>query len=193
VVNSVMPDMESTVDLLDRYRAGDTEALDRLVARLTPSLRRWAHGRLPPYARGMEDTQDLVQESVIRAVRAAGTFQPRHHGALQAYLRQAVMNRIRDMVRRTQRPVAAADLPEDVRSDVDASPLDQIIGREALERYESALSRLSSKDRNAIVARLELQMSYKEVATYLGLREPSSARMAVARALVRLTDEMSSK
>jgi DNA-directed RNA polymerase specialized sigma24 family protein len=103
------------------------------------------------------------------------------------------MNRIRDMVRRTQRPVAAADLPEDVRSDVDASPLDQIIGREALERYESALSRLSSKDRNAIVARLELQMSYKEVATYLGLREPSSARMAVARALVRLTDEMSSK
>ena len=37
------------------------------------------------------------------------------------------------------------------------SPLDQVIGREALERYESALARLTIGEREAIIARVELE------------------------------------
>ena len=38
---------DSSVDLLLKAQAGDNEALDRLLARYLPRLRRWASGRLP--------------------------------------------------------------------------------------------------------------------------------------------------
>ena len=40
---------------------------------------------------------------MFRTLRNLKTFEYRHEGALQAYLRQAVMNRIRDEIRRNQR------------------------------------------------------------------------------------------
>ena len=69
------------------------------------------------------DTDDLVQETVIRAVKRLDAFEPRHDGALQAYLRQAVMNRIRDEVRRAVRSPAETGL-DDRQTDGGASPLD---------------------------------------------------------------------
>src|SRR5262245_38106238 len=94
---------DSTVDLLGRARAGDAEAIERLVQRVMPNLRRWAHGRLPQYARTATDTADLVQESLIAAVGNLNRFDLRHESALYAYLRQTVVNRIRDQVRCVQR------------------------------------------------------------------------------------------
>jgi hypothetical protein len=38
---------EPTLTLLQRLRAGDAAARERLVARYLPRLTRWAHGRLP--------------------------------------------------------------------------------------------------------------------------------------------------
>src|SRR4051794_16651827 len=90
---------ESSINLLDRARAGDDAALNALVARYLPRLRRWASGRLPQWARDMADTQDLVQETVLQTFRRIEGFEYRGDGALQAYLRQAVMNRIRDELR----------------------------------------------------------------------------------------------
>src|SRR6476646_5292491 len=83
-------DAEATVDLLNRVKQGDEDALGRLLERCIPALRRWAHGRMPRSARGMLDTSDLVQDAVLGAMRRLDTFEPRHQGALQAYLRQAV-------------------------------------------------------------------------------------------------------
>src|SRR5438874_8431625 len=88
---------ETTVDLLNRVKQGDTGALDRLLERCMPALLRWAHGRLPPSARGMLETVDLVQDAAIATMRRLDTFEVRHQGALQAYLREAVMNRIKDL------------------------------------------------------------------------------------------------
>ena len=94
--------LDSTFALVERVKGGDREALDRLFTRFMPSLRRWASGRLPRWSRDLMDTDDLVQETVIRAVKRIDHFESRHEGALQAYLRQAIVNRIRDEVRRTQ-------------------------------------------------------------------------------------------
>ncbi len=93
-------EIESTFRLLDRFKAGDREALERLYARYLPRLRRWASGRLPQWARDLADTQDLVQETLLQTFNKMGAFEPQHEGAFQAYLRQAVMNRIRDEIRR---------------------------------------------------------------------------------------------
>jgi len=56
-------DVESTLRLIERARAGDQEPLDRLFARHSAPLRRWATGRLPKWAREVADTDDLVQET----------------------------------------------------------------------------------------------------------------------------------
>ncbi len=97
---SVQGGMDTTFDLVERAKAGDRESLDRLFARFLPSLRRWASGRLPRWTRDLMDTDDLVQETVVRAINRIDQFESRHEGALQAYLRQAVLNRIRDEARR---------------------------------------------------------------------------------------------
>src|SRR5258708_8695110 len=140
--------LDTTFDLVERAKSGDDEALNRLFARFLPSLRRWASGRLPRWTRDLMDTDDLVQETVIRAVKRIDQFESRHEGALQAYLRQAILNRIRDEVRRTKRSPVATPL-DDNASDQGASPLETAIGAEALARYESALGRLRPEEREA--------------------------------------------
>jgi RNA polymerase sigma-70 factor, ECF subfamily len=182
--------LDRTVDLVSRAKAGDAEALEQLCARFLPSLRRWASGRLPRHARGLMDTDDLVQETVVRAVKRLDAFEPRHEGALQAYLRQAVINRIRDEVRRAGRSPVPTEL-DDRHPDATASPLDIAIGHEAVTRYEVALSRLRPEEREAIVVRIEMDRSYQDVANALGKPSADAARMAVSRALLRLAEEMS--
>jgi len=61
-------DLTSTIELLDRYKHGDDEAVNLLVERSLPPLKRWARGRLPDWARSPAETQDLVQDAVIRAI-----------------------------------------------------------------------------------------------------------------------------
>src|SRR5262245_10897335 len=184
------PRLDSTVELVERAKSGDRDALDRLFSRFLPSLRRWASGRLPRWTRGLMDTDDVVQETVIRAVKRIDVFESRHEGALQAYLRQAIMNRIRDEVRRTKRSPASTAL-DDNQADLTTSPLDAAIGQEAVARYEAALARLRPEDRAAVVARIEMNGTYQDVAVALGKPSPDAARMAVSRALLRLAEEMS--
>lgn len=177
------------MELLERAKAGDATALDTLLARHLPRLRRWATGRLPRWARDIADTQDLVQETLLQTFKRIDRFEVRGEGALAAYLRQAVLNRIRDEYRRAGRKPAAAPL-ESQMPDAGASPLEHAIGHETLERYETALARLRDEDRQAIVGRIELSCTYEELATLLAKPSPNAARMAVERALVRLAAEM---
>ena len=56
---------ESTVELLEKVKRGDHGALEVLLERHLPRLRRWASGRLPRHFRDGSDTEDLVQETNI--------------------------------------------------------------------------------------------------------------------------------
>jgi RNA polymerase sigma-70 factor (ECF subfamily) len=181
--------LETSLELLQRVRAGDRAALERLCALHLPAMTRWASGRLPRWARDLLNTDDLVQETLFKTLQALGHFQPRHDGALQAYLRQAVHNRIQDEVRRVHRRPLRSELDETEIASA-PSPLEEAVGRETLQRYEEALARLKSEDREAIVARVELGLSYREVAASLGKPSEAAAQMAVSRALVRLAKEM---
>lgn len=184
-VDALLSD-EPTIELILKARAGDRGAVEALLQRCLPPLKRWAHGKLPPAARGYLDTGDLVQEAALHAVRKLDSFEPRHVGAMQAYLRQSVINRIRDEVRRVGRHPAPVELPEDLESDR-TSPLEFAIRSETYERYREALTKLKPRDREMIVARIEVQWSIAEIAQRFGLRTVEAARMAVTRALRRIT------
>jgi RNA polymerase sigma-70 factor, ECF subfamily len=180
---------EPTLELVVRARAGDRGAVEAILQRCLPALKRWAHGRLPVVARGAIDTGDLVQDAAMHALRRLDTFEPRHVGAMQAYLRQSVINQIRDEVRRVNRRPMAVELPEDLTSD-ETSPLDASIEAESYTRYRDALVQLRPRDRELIVARVEVQWSLKDIASRFGLASVDAARMAVSRALRRLRTEM---
>jgi RNA polymerase sigma factor (sigma-70 family) len=191
--SAAMPDANSswnsTLSLLTRAKAGDQDALDDLFARYLPLLSRWARGRLPLWVRDASDTQDLVQETLLQTFKKIEGFEHRGEGAFQAYLRQAVMNRIRDCMRKAHRRPEREELDEQA-PDTALSPLEAAIGSEALEQYDAALERLDDDDRELVVARVELGLSYAEVAAATGKPTPNAARMAVSRALVKLAQEI---
>jgi RNA polymerase sigma factor (sigma-70 family) len=179
----------SSIELLVRIKGGDDQALEALCARYLPRIKRWAHGRLPASSRGMLDTEDLAQEILTRALGHVQTFEPRHDGAFQGYVRKMLMNRVNDEARKGKRRPAAAPL-EDQHQASEPSPLEIAIGREALARYDAALGRLKPLDRDLVIARLELGFSAAEIAAEFGKNTDAAAQMAVSRALVRLAKEM---
>jgi RNA polymerase sigma-70 factor (ECF subfamily) len=181
--------LDETQALIRRANAGDKAAADRLFARYAPALHRWTRGRLPRWARDIADTHDIVQDALLQTFRHLDGFEYRGEGALHAYLRQTVMNRIREELRRRQRRGEREDLDPMLEAE-GPSPLEVAIGRETLDRYEEALARLTVDDREAIIARVELGLSHHEIAEALGKPSDDAARMAVARALVRLVKEM---
>ena len=180
------PDLESTAILLQRIRAGDIGARERLCARYLPMLKRWAHGRLPPGARELAETDDLVQVTLVRALEHVKEFEPRREGAFLAYLWRILLNAIRDEVRRHARRPRAEELDRDLSDSV----LDQVIGRETMARYEVALTRLREEPREAVILRIEFGFTYDQIAEALGKPSAEAARKTVVRALAQLADTL---
>ncbi len=99
------------------------------------------------------------------------------------------MNRIRDQFRKSARSPSSTGLPSELQ-DEGTSPFEAAVGSQLLGAYDAALDRLDASDREAIIARIELGLTYAELAEVIGKPTPDAARMAVARALVRLAEEM---
>ena len=181
----------TSLRLLLRARSGDRDALEQLFERLVPSLKRWATGRLPRWARDGVDTGDMVQEALANTLRRLPEFAPRRQKALQAYLRQAIRNRIRDELRRHDRRAPLVRI-DNLELAAPGSLMDETIERDNLARYQEGLGRLAEPDRELIVARLELGYSYAQMALATGRPSEDAARMALKRALVKLAEEMAS-
>lgn len=182
-------DLETTQDLVGRVRQGDAVARDLLMRRYLPILRRWAHGRLPPAARDLNDTADMVQVALMRAFQHLPAFEARGPGAFFGYLRHVMTNLLRDEARRAVRRPLHGELPEDLGQS-GTSPLREVITVETLQAYEAALQTLGEEEREMVVMRVELGLSHEEIAELSGSPSANAARMRVARALARLAQAM---
>jgi RNA polymerase sigma factor (sigma-70 family) len=183
------PNPGSSVDLLIKAQAGDAEALNGLLSRYLPRLRRWASGRLPGGLRSMLDTGDLVQDAMINALRNLSALEIRTDASLLIYLRRAVQNRIIDLYRRSGRRPGREELSDDIAGH-GPSPLALAISAETVEWYERALANLTDEEQDVIFMSLELGFGPKEIAEHLGKPSADAARMAVNRAVDRLAAEM---
>jgi len=177
--------------LLARARQGSPSAVGALFTRYSSWLRRWTHGRLPRWVRGAVDTSDLVQDSLHHTFSRLPEFEHEHAGALRAYLRRAVVNRIRDEMRRAAFRLSTIAPDDPVRhSDEATAQFRQLVDDEAWGRYLQGLKRLNARDRRLLVGRAELGYSYRQLAFTERLPSPEAARKAVGRALVRLLGAM---
>lgn len=181
--------LESTAVLLDQARAGSDAARETLAARYYAILSRFAHGRLPSSARGMLETGDLVQISVVRALEHLDRFEPQREGAFLAYLRRIVINQIRDQIRSAARRPAQVSVSQTLPGS-EKSPLEELVGRESLELFEKALAQLPARDREAVMLRVEFGFSHEEIAQALRIRTANAARMCVSRAIAALAAKM---
>ena len=185
------PDSPGSSDLLRRARAGDRSALHVLFERIFPWLRKRARGRLPTWARGLIDTGDLVQDVLLHVFRRITRLESTSSVAFRAYLRRAVDHRIQDEMRRVGRRDTAGGLEEkDIPASAGLSPLQELIDGEDWGRYLRALGRLKPRERRLIVGRAELGYSFKQLALVDDRASPDAARIALQRALVRLSREM---
>jgi RNA polymerase sigma-70 factor (ECF subfamily) len=184
------PSTETTLWLLDRARNGDARALGRLCERVLPAVRQWARGQVPREARGALDTDDLVQDTLLRTLDHVSRLETERQRGLYMYLRQALRNRIRDELRRVQRrPGAAGPVPSAV-PEPSPGPLERAIGRQRLDRYEAALGLLDAEEQAMVVARIEFGLGWREIADVSGKASEDAARMAVGRALARIAAEL---
>lgn len=173
--------------LLGRARCGDANALAVLLHDQLPVLRRWARGRLPRWVRAAADTSDVVQDAILRTLARLDVFQPRSRRALAAYLQAAVRNRIADEHRRAARWICS-EATDAIRSSA-RTPLEAALDSETRRHYQAALGTLSRRDRELVVAHLELEYSHAQLACMIG-RSPNAARMALTRAMARLAERM---
>lgn len=188
-MNSEHGDFLKTQDLVRSAKQGHRDALEALLTRYRPRLARWAAGRLPVSARSLLDTGDLVQETLMRAVENIGLIEAKGPGGFEAYVRHAVLNRIRDQVRWARRRAGSEPASENL-VDRAPSPLEDAIGADVIHRYEEAMELLSEEERQILHLRIELDLGYDEIAHMLGRPSADATRMAIQRALHKLASTM---
>jgi RNA polymerase sigma-70 factor, ECF subfamily len=181
----------ASAELVSRFQAGDAEALERLWTRYLPRLKKWAHGRLPRASQASAlDTDDLVQEAFIRSLAHLRTWQPKGGQSVPAYFKTIILNQVRDHLRQTaRRPTRSLEGGHEPVDD-QSSPLEQLLGGETLERYQTALMGLRTADQEMVLAVVELRLSDTEVTELFQKPTIRAARMARGRALAKLARAM---
>ena len=182
-------DTNSTVSLLPLATHGNGLAAAILLERMRPYLKRIGHGKLPSWARSRAETEDLVQESLIRALRHIPRFEGQTIRDFRNWLHTVFKNLVTDEKRHAHRNGIGQELPEHIRDDT-ASPEEQFAEQEATDIFKAALATLDESDRPFIIYRLEHGYSFKELADTLGKTSPDAARMTYNRALKKLRTEM---
>jgi len=183
--------VESTATLLFKIKSGDEDSRDRLFKIFLPIITEWAHGRLPNYARDLSETADIVQKSLLATLNKIDDFEAVREGAFLAYLRQIVLNNIRQEIRRVSRKNSHGVEHQDIELvDMQASVMQKVIGDEALEKYEKGLLSLKNKAREAVILRVEFGYSFPEIAEAVEMNSANAARMLVSRSIVEMAKYM---
>jgi DNA-directed RNA polymerase specialized sigma24 family protein len=169
----------STRSLIAEARAGNGKAVDLLGRRYVAAFQRWARIRLCPEGPDAPDTDALVRDALRRALRRPDARDALRTGHLLGHLRQGILDEARVVLS-----------PPGSETSPSRSPIEKRVGAETLARFERGLAGLAPPDREAAIARIELELDYPQIAELLGEPGPDAARATVSRALARLAREV---
>ncbi|HEX6812355.1 MAG TPA: sigma-70 family RNA polymerase sigma factor [Planctomycetota bacterium] len=190
-----------TVELLDRVRAGNGDAIGELFRRYGPRVRGLAAVRMGRSLVDMHDCDDVVQETMLAALRKLDQFRG-GEGSLVCWLATIVETHVQNAQRsaRTHKRGGGlvqrrADLGVTTISnlgaaDAGASPSQVAAAGELDGRLERALLGLDASLRQIVYCRLVLDMGHAEIAAVLGLASGDSARALFHKAVVRLRERL---
>jgi RNA polymerase sigma-70 factor (ECF subfamily) len=152
-------------------------------------LKRIAAQELPASLRFRLDDSDLVQETLVRAIRCAGDFRGTTDIELQQWLREILKNQLIDSIRfhnRKQRDVAREfrePVPE--FADTGQTPSETIKQREIEQRMWLMVAELPEDYRTVVLLRQQMDLSFQEIGERMG-KTADAVRMMWGRALVML-------
>jgi RNA polymerase sigma-70 factor (ECF subfamily) len=190
-------DSEETRKLLAEVRAGDSQALGRLLTRHQAYLQRFIELRLDPRLRVRLHPADVVQEAQLQAVRRLPRYLEQQPMPFRLWLRQLAQDRLlnlrRDHIGTARRSVEReVALPDDSAAELarqllapGSSPSQRLRRQELAQRVREAMARLSESDREVLLLRHFEGLSNPEVAALLGLT-PGTVSKRYGRAVLRL-------
>ena len=154
---------ETDMELIDRWKAGDTRAATRLVGRHSQALARFAAS-----AGERDGIEELVQDTFVRAFASLDSF--RGESTLRTWLftieRRLMLDRRRAERRsRDTVPVEESDHVSEYGA------LDSLIAEEMQERVRRSLEALSPTQREVFTLRVQQGLSYKEIAVIVDSTE----------------------
>src|SRR5262245_47791305 len=169
------------VDLLQRWHAGDQDALNILVERDLEWIRTYVHRRMGALLRRKAETNDIVQETLLRAFRYGPRLLVAGHGQFRALIGRIVDNVLRDQIdhfqairreARREHPLApdsvlSLDLPV---ASVER-PSEAVLRGEMRQWIRPALELLDPDDRRVILLRLWEDLAFAEIAARMGISE----------------------
>lgn len=186
-----LSDATPDVELASRAARGDAAAFERIMRRHNRLLFRTARSILKNDA----DTEEVVQESYLRAWRALGSF--RADAQLSTWLVRIVINEALARVRRHAGKVIAFDtglacggedasMENAMPADSDERP-DRLAARAEMRRLvELRIDALPEAFRTVFVLRAVQELSVQEVAAAMGIPEATvRTRFFRARSLLR--------
>ena len=161
------------------------------LLRFEPVLLLWAKCQMPTWMRGKLDPTDLVQQTLLEAVKADGLAgQPDH--AVLAYLRRALIHNLIDATRKFAAArlevVAAAETSLQLANWLAAeqsSPSERADRNERYDRLAMALTELPDDQRRVVELRYMQGMKVTEIAALFG-RTEGAVSLLLHRAVSKL-------
>lgn len=175
----------AAAELLQRIRSGDADAFEAVAREHAPRLYRLAlklTGRV-------EDAEDLVQETLVKALPALRKFEGR--AQVSTYLVRALGNLWKNRLRARKRSrivdwfrgARGDDTESEPPSPVDPAPtaLDRLEARDRAAAVHGAVARLDPDRRLTLLLREVEELSYEEIASATGV-PIGTVRSRLARA-----------
>lgn len=194
-----------SASLLARGRSGDQAAQGELLALCRNYLRVLARTQIDKYLRVRCDDSDLVQETLVDALRDFPKFVGTTEPELLAWLRRILIRNLADQVKRNKAQARNWQRQQSLEEMLDrsclavqtalaagiSSPSVQASRREETLRLADALAALAPDYRDVIVLRHLQNLKFEQIAVRMG-RSPGATRMLWTRALEKLHGELKS-
>jgi RNA polymerase sigma-70 factor (ECF subfamily) len=158
--------------ILDAQR-GDTNAFRTLFE----ANKRKIYALAYQYTKNTQDTEDIFQETFIKAFKKLKTFSQGKHTSFSAWLYRIGINCSIDHLRRVKGRKELGEDRMDIHSLTEAQPAfnpeQTQRSREIYEQTEKVLALISPRQRMVFILRHYQEMSIKEIAEYLDCTEGS--------------------
>jgi len=170
---------ETDMELIERWKRGESRAATRLVGRHSQALARFAASS------GERDgIEELVQDTFVRAFASLDSF--RGESSLRTWLftieRRLMLDRRR--AERRSRETVPVEESDNVS---EYGALDSLIAEETQERVRRSLAALSPTQREVFTLRAQQGLSYKEIAAVVGSTE-GAARVHYHNAIEKVKE-----
>lgn len=157
--------METEKQLLYEIKNGERGAQRRLYERFAGYLM----AVCLRYLADRETAEDVLQDCFVKILTAVNRFEYRGEGSLKAWVTRVVVNESLTYLKQHERFTLSAEIPDGVEEEAPD------IGIVPLERLQGMIEELPAGYRAVFNLHVFEQLSHKEIAAELGIKENSSS------------------